>query len=129
MPTLAERQRRAAAVSHMILTVFAEVQREYRRKHIGGIIVELLVAMVIRVNDAAGKRPISVSAIAKKLGVPRETVRNATAALMRQPGGSIIKRVKRGYVGDLDYLAARLNAPYWLAIVKVIIETADQLRK
>lgn len=123
---LATRRRHAAVVCRMLLNIVGLVQGEYSRKHIGAVVEEVLVILVVRVNDADGGKPLSVSAIARKLGIPRSNVSRAVTALLG--GKRVVVKSGRGYVGNVDYLAGRIDAPYWRAIVKAITEAADQLR-
>jgi hypothetical protein len=43
-------------------------------------------------------------------------------------GEGIIREQGDGLVGDLDYLAARMDAPYFAAVVRAVLTCADVLR-
>lgn len=98
----------------------------YERKHLGAVFEELLVALAIRVNDDFGAPPITASDIARHLGVPRSNVRRCLDLLIDE--GVIRKEGEHGYRGELDWLAARIDAGYFRKIHDAIIIAADQLK-
>jgi hypothetical protein len=126
-PALARRHRQSAIVSEMMLAVIKEFRRIYRRKpNFNSSFEEILVAMVIRQNDARGGEPLTVSGIAQNLSIPRSNAKRATEALIDE---GVILKEGTGFVGDLDYLTARIDADYFKSIMAAIIKAADDLNK
>jgi hypothetical protein len=98
----------------------------YARKHIGAVFEELLVAMMIRMSDDLGVPPRSASDISRYLGLPRSNVRRCLDSLV---GEGVVRKVnENGHTGELDWLASRIDADYFLKIRDGIIATADELK-
>ncbi len=108
----------------MVLTIVAAMQRVYRRKHVGASWEELLVSMVVRRNDEAGKPPLSIADIEKILRVPRSNVQRAVRALIRE---GVTSRVGRDYRANPDFFAARVDAAYMTKVREAIITAAREL--
>jgi len=98
----------------------------YARKHVGAVFEELLVAMMIRMSDEIGAPPRTASDISKYLGLPRSNVRRCLDALISE--GVIRKVSEHGHSGELDWLASRIDAEYFLKIRDAIITAADELK-
>lgn len=105
----------------MVLTIVAAMQRVYRRKHVGASWEELLVSMVVRRNDEAGKPPLSIADIEK---IPRSNVQRAVRALIRE---GVTSRVGRDYRANPDFFAARVDAAYMTKVREAIITAAREL--
>jgi len=99
----------------------------YPRKHLGAVFEELLVAMMIRVSDDLGALPRTASDISKYLGLPRSNVRRCLDALISE--GVVRKVDDHGYAGELDWLASRIDANYFLKIRDAIVTAADELKR
>lgn len=126
-PALAKRHTQSAIVSVMMISIIASVRRAYQRKrNAGSVVEEILVAMAIRQNDEANGAPLTVSGIAKMLNVPRSNVKRATDDLI---GVGMIRKEGAGFVGNLAYLEARLDADYFKDVLAAILKAADALRK
>ena len=125
-PALARRHRQAAILSRMMLAVIGSLHSAYRRKNVGAVFPELMISMVIRINDDEGKPPLHINTLAKLVKMPRSNVRRALEYLIVV---GLVKKQNDGYVGDLDFLKARLNPPYWLDALAAIETAADELRK
>ncbi|MHC2534248.1 helix-turn-helix domain-containing protein [Bradyrhizobium diazoefficiens] len=126
-PALAKRRKQSAIVSRMMITIVKQLQRDYRRKHIGQSFEELLVAMKVRAHEDAGKPPITISDVAKFLNMPRSNARRALEAVIHHQG--IIRKDGRGFITDPAYHAARIDAENFAAIRQAIITAADELRE
>jgi DNA-binding IclR family transcriptional regulator len=98
----------------------------YPRKHLGAVFEELLVAMMIRMSDDLGASPRTASDISRYLGLPRSNVRRCLDALISE--GVVRKVNENGHTGELDWLASRLDAEYFLRIRDAIITAADALK-
>jgi DNA-binding IclR family transcriptional regulator len=70
--------------------------------------------------------PPTASDIAKHLGLPRSNVRRCLDALISE--GVIRKEADGGYRGELDWLASRIDAEYFLKIRDAVITAADELK-
>src|SRR5262249_39820794 len=118
----AKRHKQSAIVGRLLVTCFVAMRSGYARKHPGAVFEELLVAMMIRISDDLGAPPRTASDIAKHLGLPRSNVRRCLDALIGE--GVIRKEAERGYRGELDWLASRIDAEYFLKIRDAIITAA-----
>jgi hypothetical protein len=124
-PALVRRHRQAAIVSEMTLAVMSNFRRAYRPKpNHNSLFVELLISMVIRLNDARGGEPLTISGIAKTLNMPPSSAKRAAQVLIVE---GVILKEGTGYVGNLEFLAARIDADYFKAIMAAIIKAADEL--
>jgi predicted ArsR family transcriptional regulator len=98
----------------------------YPRKHLGAVFEELLVAMMIRMSDELGAPPRTASDISRYLGLPRSNVRRCLDALISE---GVVREVnENGHAGELDWLASRVDAEYFLKIRDAIITAADALK-
>ena len=104
---LAKRHKQSAIVGRLTVACFVAMRSGYARKHLGAVFEELLVALAIRINDDLGMPPLTASDIAKHLGVPRSNVRRCLDVLIGE--GVVRKNGERGYRGELDWLAARIE--------------------
>jgi hypothetical protein len=109
----------------MMLAIVRQMHVISHRRRVGVRWDFWMVACAIRVNDEDGNGPITVSALAKDLNIPRSSAQRAVTELL---GEGIIREQGDGLVGDLDYLAARLDAPYFAAVTKAVLTCADVLR-
>jgi hypothetical protein len=123
---LAKRHKQSAIVGRLTVACFVAMRSGYARKHLGAVFEELLVALAIRINDDLGMPALTASDIAKHLGVPRSNVRRCLDVLIGE--GVVRKNGERGYRGELDWLAARIDAEYFLKIRDAIITAADELK-
>jgi hypothetical protein len=119
------RRQQSAIVGRLMVAGFVAMRSGYPRKNIGAVFEELLVSMAIRINDDAGGNPTTVADLAKLLGLPDSNVRRYTKALIEE---GVIRKVDRGFQGDMDYLAARVDADYFKALTDAIIKAGDELR-
>jgi hypothetical protein len=95
----------AAIIGRMMLTIFAAVQRTYDHdRNVGAVIPEWIVSMVVRGNGSSG--PLSISRIAREIGLPRATVRRCLINLMRL---GLVVKVGEGYANNPEYIAKRAN--------------------
>ena len=123
---LAKRHKQSAIVGRLLVASFVAMRSGYPRKHVGAVFEELLVAMMIRMSDDLGAPPRTASDISKYLGLPRSNVRRCLNALISE--GVIGKEGEHGYRGELDWLASRIDAEYFLKIRDAIIAAADDLK-
>ena len=123
---LAKRHKQSAIIARLTVACFVAMRSGYPRKHIGAVFEELLVALAIRINDDLGMPPPTASDIAKHLGLPRSNVRRCLDALISE--GVIRKEADGGYRGELDWLASRIDAEYFLKIRDAVITAADELK-
>ena len=123
---LARRHKESAIVGRLTVACFVAMRSGYARKHLGAVFEELLVALAIRVADDLGAPPLTASDLSRHLGLPRSNVRRCLDALINE--GVIRKDGEYGYRGALDWLAARIDAPYFLRIRDAIITAADELK-
>ena len=125
--TLARRHRQSAIVSELVVSIVQGMQRAQRYKNIGRMVEHYMVAMAIRLNDDAGRDPATIATLAKFLNIPRTNVRRAADALVRS--GIVLRREDGRYIGNLEYLAERIDAPYFRDVTAAILKAADDLRK
>ncbi|WP_439372894.1 helix-turn-helix domain-containing protein [Bradyrhizobium sp. DASA03120] len=113
----------AAIVYNMVLTICAVLHTEWGRgKHAAAVADIILVMMAIRVNDGAGLPPISISAIAKRLGMSRTSVRRAINEIIEHNGA--ICKCSDGYCGDPNYVTHRPDADDYLPEIQDAIKNA-----
>jgi hypothetical protein len=122
---LEKRRRQSATIGRLMVSAFMAMRSGYDRKNISAVFEELLVGMLIRVSDDAGKPPLTPSDISKHLSLPRSNVRRCVNALL---GQGVIVKEGTGYRGTLDWLAARIEAEWFLKICDAIITAADELK-
>jgi len=124
---LAKRHKQSAIIGRLTVACFVALRSGYARKHLGAVFEELLVGLAIRINDDLGARPLTASDISKILGLPRSNVRRCLDALVGE--GVLRKEAERGgYRGELDWLASRIDAEYFLRIRDAIVIAADELK-
>ncbi len=123
---LEKRRKQSAIVGRLFVACFVAMRSGYPRKHLGAVFEELLAAMMIRVSDDLGAPPRTASDISKYLGFPRSNVRRCLDALIGE--GVIRKEGEHGYRGELDWLASRIDAEFFLKIRDAIITAADELK-
>ena len=123
---LAKRHKQSAIIGRLTVASFVAMRSGYDRKHLGAVFEELLAALAIRLADDLGAPPLTASDLSKYLGLPRSNVRRCLEALVSE--GVIQKEAKRGYRGELDWLASRIDAEYFLKIRDAIITAADELK-
>jgi hypothetical protein len=123
---LARRHKQSAIIGRLTVAGFVAMRSGYSRKHIGAVFEEILVSLAIRVADDLGAPSLTVSELSKHLGLPRSNVRRCLDALISE--GVIRKEGEYGYRGELDWLASRVDADYFLKIRDAIIAAADQLK-
>jgi len=124
---LTKRRKQSAIVGRLLVACFVAMRSGYPRKHLGAVFEELLVAMMIRVSDDLGALPRTASDISKYLGLPRSNVRRCLDALISE--GVVRKVDDHGYAGELDWLASRIDANYFLKIRDAIVTAADELKR
>ena len=123
---LVKRHKQSAIVGRLLVACFVAMRSGYPRKHLGAVFEELLVAMMIRMSEDLGAPPRTASDISRYLGLPRSNVRRCLDALIGE--GVIRKEGEHGYRGELDWLASRIDAEYFLTIRDAIVTAADQLK-
>lgn len=121
-----KREKQSAIVGRLLVTCFVAMRSGYPRKHLGAVFEELLVAMMIRVSDELGAPPRTASDVSKYLGLPRSNVRRCLNALISE--GVVRKVNEHGHTGELDWLASRIDAEYFVKIRSAIIAAADELK-
>jgi predicted transcriptional regulator len=95
----------AAIMGRMMLTMFAAVQRAYDpNRNVTAVMPEWVVSMVIRTSGGDG--PLSISRIAREVGLPRANVRRSLMKLIRL---GLVLKVGEGYVNNPDYIAKRAH--------------------
>jgi IclR helix-turn-helix domain len=125
-PALAKRQKQSAVVGRLLVACFVAMRSGYPRKHLGAVFEELLIAMMIRVSDDLGAPPRTAPDISKYLGLPRSNVRRCLDVLISE--GVVRKVNEHGHTGELDWLASRIDAEYFVRIHDAIIAAADELK-
>src|SRR5215469_4593837 len=123
---LEKRHKQSAIVGRLTVSCFVAMRSGYPRKHLGAVFEELLVGLAIRIADDRGTPPLSASHLSKHLGLPRTNVRRCLDALIGE--GVIRKEGEHGYRGELDWLASRIDAEYFLKIQNAIITAAGELK-
>ena len=123
---LVKRRKQSALVGKLLVTCFVAMRSGYARKHLGAVFEELLVGLAIRIADDLGAPPLTASDLSKHLGLPRSNIRRCLEALISE--GVIRKEGEHGYRGELDWLASRIDAEYFLKIRDAIIGAADELK-
>jgi hypothetical protein len=123
---LATRHKQSAIVGRLLVACFVAMRSGYPRKHLGAVFEELLVAMVTRMSDDLGAPPRTASDISKYLGLPRSNVRRCLDVLISE--GVVGKVNEHGHVGELDWLASRIDAEYFVKIRDAIVTAADELK-
>src|SRR5262249_8814391 len=123
---LARRHRQSAIIGRLTVACFVAMRSGYARKHLGAVFEELLVGLAIGIADDMGAPPLNASQLSKHLGLPRSNVRRCLDALIGE--GVIRKEGEHGYRGELDWLASRIDAEYFLTIRNAIITAADELK-
>ncbi|WP_245453657.1 helix-turn-helix domain-containing protein [Bradyrhizobium sp. AC87j1] len=121
-----KREKQSAIVGRLLVTCFVAMRSGYPRKHLGAVFEELLVAMMIRVSDELGAPPRTASDVSKYLGLPRSNVRRCLNVLISE--GVVRKVNEHGHTGELDWLASRIDAEYFVKIRGAIIAAADELK-
>lgn len=123
---LAKRHKQSAIIGRLTVACFVAMRSGYARKHLGAVFEELLVVLTIRIIDNLGAPPLTASDLSKHLGLPRSNVRRCLEALISE--GVVRKEGEHGYRGELDWLASRIDAEYFLKIRDAIITAADELK-
>jgi hypothetical protein len=123
---LAKRHKQSAIIGRLTVACFVAMRSGYARKHLGAVFEELLVGLAIRIADDLGAPPLTASELSKHLGLPRSNVRRCLDGLIGE--GVIRKEGEYGYRGELDWLASRIDAEYFLKIRDAIITAADELK-
>jgi len=123
---LEKRHKQSAVVARLTVACFVAMRSGYPRKHLGAVFEELLVALAIRINDDMGARALTASDISRYFGLPRSNVRRCLDVLIGE--GVVRKEGERGYRGELDWLASRIDAEYFVRIRDAIITAADELK-
>jgi hypothetical protein len=123
---LTKRHRQSAIVGRMTVACFVAMRSGYARKHLGAVFEELLVGLAIRIADDFGASAMTASGLSRNLGLPRSNVRRCLEALITE--GVIRKEGEHSYRGELDWLASRIDAEYFLKIRDAIITAADELK-
>src|SRR5215813_14779960 len=123
---LAKRRKQSAIVGRLLVACFVAMRSGYARKHLGAVFEELLIAMMIRMSDELGAPPRTASDITRYLGLPRSNVRRCLDVLISE--GVVRKVNEHGHKGELDWLASRIDAEYFLKIHDAIIAAADGLK-
>ena len=123
---LTKRRKQSAIVGRLLVACFVAMRSGYARKHLGAVFEELLVAMMIRMSDELGAPPRTASDISRYLGLPRSNVRRCLDVLISE--GVVRKVNEYGHSGELDWLASRIDAEYFLKIRDAIIAAAEELK-
>ena len=123
---LAKRHKQSAIIGRLLVACFVAMRSGYPRKHLGAVFEEVLIAMMIRMSDELGAPPRTASDISRYLGLPRSNVRRCLDALISE--GVVRKVNENGHTGELDWLASRVDAEYFLKIRDAIISAADALK-
>src|SRR4029077_240027 len=113
----------ATIVSTMMIAVARGFHGDYRRKHVGAVWEELLVAFVLWKTDTILK-PMTVLGIANYLGIPRTNVNRAVLALIDQ---GLVCRVQRRYGRNVGFISARPNSRFFRDIRVAVIRAGREL--
>jgi len=125
-PELEARRSASGIIAQMFLQCLQAMMGELHSDNFTDGLPELLIAMVVRINDARGAGPLSISEVNRTTGMSRQTIRRHVARMIER---GVIERKDDGISGSEAYLFERIDAPYFQNIVAAIIEAADQLRK
>jgi DNA-binding transcriptional ArsR family regulator len=120
------RRRASGIIAQMFLQCLQAMMGELGSDNFTDRLPELLVAMVVRINDARGNGPLSISEINRTTGMSRQTIRRHIVRMVER---GVIVRKDDGIIGSEAYLFERIDAPYFQNIVSAVINAADQLRK
>jgi biotin operon repressor len=126
-PALQRRARQSAIVARLTLTIFRNMTGDFGHDDLVACVPDLLISMVIRENDEAGNPPLSLSEISRLTGISRRTVGRRVDALVER--GAFIHQVGVGVYGNDGYLEDRIEAEFFMIILKAIAEAADALSK
>lgn len=127
MKALERRHQQAVIIARMMLDILAQARRDYRpKKQISTVFPDLLTLMAVRDNDGNGGTPLTVSAISKRIALPRSTTDRAVANLIKH---GLIEKHRAGYRGRMAYVEARMNAEFFSRMVDAVSSAADQLHK
>lgn len=124
-PELEARRRESGIVAQMFLKCLQAMMGEHADAHFMDRLPELLIAMVVRINDARGNGSLSISEINRITGMSRATVRRHIERMIAR---GVILRRDDGIVGSDAYLFERIDLPYFQNIVTAILDAAEQLR-
>jgi DNA-binding MarR family transcriptional regulator len=125
MPTrLAARRKQGAIVARLLVVISTTLAREYRRKHVGAVFGEILVAMAIRQNDYESGKPLTISCIAKILNMPRSNVKRATTILMAR---GVIVENNGTFTENPAFVAGRMDTECARTIIAAILKAAADL--
>jgi hypothetical protein len=125
------RFRHMAITSQLLLTYASQINRAYKRKHVGQVWQEVLAGCVLRVNDDAQGKPLTASSISKQLKIPTENVRRALAQMEKEKAISKVGYSRRSgpaYTISIDYLSDPMVQSAAQAIAEAVIVTAEQLQ-
>lgn len=123
---LLRRRKQSAIVSQLVLEIAAAMRLLNKRgRGLHTIFLEMMIVATIRVNDEAGGAPMTITAIAKNLNVPRTNVIRAADAILQI---GMLKKEAGALVSNPAYIAARIDATYFVNMVTSILKAADDLR-
>ena len=114
----------ATIVSTMMLALARGFQGDYRRKHVGAVWEELLVAFVLWQADTVAQ-PMTVAEISRYLGIPRSNVARAMGALIEQ---GLACRVKRRYGRNVAFISVRPTSRFFREIREAVIKAGTELQ-
>lgn len=113
----------ATIVATMMLALARGFHGDYRKKHVGRVWEELLVAFVLWEADTMAK-PLTILGIANYLGIPRSNVNRAIIALIEQ---GLVCKVHRRYGRNVDYISLRPNSRFFREIREAVIKAGREL--
>ncbi|MEY9239198.1 hypothetical protein ABIF68_006817 [Bradyrhizobium japonicum] len=121
-----QRRNIAAVISRMMVTCFLAMQRQYGDKHLGASALTLIIDMMIRVNDAEGRRS-TIIGIARQLDMARSSVRPSILELLEH--GSIKRNGGDGFTVNDDYMRTRIDPESVADIPLSIIAAGEDLKR
>lgn len=129
-PELEKRHLASAVVHTMLLDVMLGLLESYKhdgRRNAGSAFPERMVVAVVRENDGFGRPPANMSTIAKRLRNHRQNVARWLKPLLEF--GVLLRSGRYGFIGNDQYLKERIDAPYWMPVVKAIIKAGKLLEE
>lgn len=113
----------ATIVSAMMIALARGFHGDYRRKHVGAVWEELLVAFMLWKSDTM-KQPMTIMGISNDLGIPRTNVSRAVAALLAQ---GLVCKINRRYGRNVGFISVRPNSRFFREIREAVMKAGREL--
>lgn len=114
----------ATIVSTMMLALSRGFHGDYNNKHVGAVWEELLCAFVLWHRDTVS-HPMTISQIAKLLGIPPSNAKRAIKALC---AAGLVCTVKRRYARDVRFIRDRPHSPFFVEIRLAVLTAGRELQ-